>query len=59
MRSDGAGHSDPCPPETVAYFVGHINARRREALTRPGTVVLIGGGTWQHRTQVLREFHTS
>ena len=51
MRPD-----EPLPTTSVVYFVDQVARAMERAARWPGTVVLVGGGTWQHRTQVLREF---
>ena len=53
------GISEPLALESVAYFVDRIKAATDRTVARPGVVVLVGGATWQHRTQVLREFATT
>ena len=51
MRPD-----EPLPTTSVVYFVDQVARAVERAARWPGTVVLVGGGTWLHRTQVLREF---
>lgn len=51
--------NDLLAPESVTYFVTCIQTTIKATVAKPGVVVLVGGGTWQHRTQVLRAFATT
>lgn len=46
----------PLSPASVNYFLEQLTSAAEQAARQHGIFVLVGGGTWQHRTQVLREF---